>query len=215
LIPAAGGRARRIPILAFLAAALLAGSGAGCGKSGPPKTRAWALPTNHPRAALLPLENLTTTPNTSEVVTRVFFAELASTGTVSLVEPGNVDVALDALRIRATGTPTTDQYAMLGDTLHVEYIFTGSLLEAGTVRTSEGEVPSVGAAMRMVEARTGRVVWAGVKFRTGDDRETVFGMGRVRNAQQLAGELAQDLFQDFVKLGEEQAKQAKAEGAKK
>jgi TolB-like protein len=202
-------------VIALLAAAVVAAAGWGCGKSGPPATRAWVLPTNHPRAALLPLENLTTTPNTSEVVTRVFFAELASTGTVSLVEPGNVDAALDALRIRATGTPTTDQYAALGDTLQVDYIFAGSLLEAGQVPTSEGVVPSVGASMRMVEAKTGKIVWAGVKFRTGDDRETVFGMGRVRNAQQLAGELAQDLFQDFVKLGEEQAKQAKAEGAKK
>jgi TolB-like protein len=189
--------------------------GAGCGHSAPPPSHAWAIPTTRPRAAFLPLENLTPVGNAAEVVTRVFFTELAGTGTVQLVEPGNVDAALDDLRIRATGTPTTAQYAALGDTLHVEYIFAGSLLEAGRVSTPDGDVPSVGAAVRMVEARTGRIVWAGVQFRTGDDRESVFGMGRVRNADQLAGVLAQELFKDFEEVGQKMAKASQTTGAKK
>jgi len=131
-----------------------------------------------------------------------------------MVDPAEVDAAMDSLRIRATGSMTIGQLRVMADTLHVAYILLGSVLESGTVETPDGPVPSVGATLRVVEAATGRVWWAGVHFRSGEDRETVFGWGRVRSPERLTVELAQDMLQDFRQAGARLARLAPTENKK-
>jgi len=170
----------------------------------PPKTQdARAIPRDHPRAALLPLENLTTAADAGDVMTRIVWNELARSGAVELSDPGNVDAALEAMHIRAMASLTSDQIRILGDTLGVQYLFLGSVIESGKLQTAEGEVPSIGVALRMVGTETARVIWAGSHFRSGDDRETIFGWGRVRSADRLAAEVASDMLEDFRKVGRE------------
>jgi hypothetical protein len=71
------------------------------------------------------------------------------------------------------------------------------VIESGVSRTPEGDVPAVAVVLRLIEVASGRVEWADLRVRTGDDRERVFGWGRELNRDRLASALATDILQSF------------------
>ena len=150
-----------------------------------------------PRVALLPLEDLSGRADAGNVFARILFVELVRTRTCDVIEAGIVEAAAESLRIRNTGSLAREEVRALGARLGVAYLMLGSLLESGTVRTTAGEVPSVGVALKLLDTDSGRVVWAAMRFRTGEDRETVFGWGRQHDRQKLAAELAAEVLQGF------------------
>jgi TolB-like protein len=188
-------RARRV---ALVAAALLL---AGCAGTGRHSDSGGTVPTDHPRAALLPFENLSGREEQGRLFTQAFLVELVKSGACEMVEPGQVDEMLDRLQIRTTGALSNEQLRLLGDSLDVRYVFLGSVLEAGTVKTWDGDIPSAGASLRMVETATARVTWAGLRVGTGDDRETVFGWGREQSAERLIARLAREMLGPFADVG--------------
>jgi hypothetical protein len=164
-----------------------------------------------PRAALLPFENLAGREEQSRIFTDVFFAQLVATGAFELVEPARVEAAMDSLGLRSVTGITPAGLRALADTLHVSWLLLGSVLESGTVQTGSGTVPAVGAALRVVDPAGGRVPWAGVHFRSGEDRETVFGWGRVTSTERLVSELAHDLLGDFREAAARRARAPRTE----
>lgn len=173
----------------------------GCAGSGRPREHAGAVPTDHPRVALLPFDNLSGREEQERQFTQTFLATLVRTGACEVVDPGRVESVLESQRIRATGALTPEQAAAIGESLDVRYLMLGSILESGRIRTSDGETPTVGASLRLVEAATGRIVWADVRVMTGDDRETVFGWGRERSVGRLLARLADEMLEDFRRAG--------------
>lgn len=170
------------------------------------------VPPGRPRTALMPFENLAGREEQSQLFTRIFFAQLAASGALEMVEPAQVEAAMDSLGIRASGSMTIAEVRAMADTLHAPYLMLGSVLESGTVQGTNGPVPSVGATLRMVEAASGRVLWAGVHFRSGEDKETVFGWGRVRSPERLILELASDMLRDFRDAGARERLPARTKG---
>ncbi len=204
VLSAARKAARRGPGIRGIPCALVAIAlilAPGCAGAPPKAEDGRGIPRDRPRVALLPLENLTAKAEAGEAMTRIFFTELARTGAVEMVEPGSVDAAIDGLHIRATGSLSSEQFRSVGDMLGARYAFVGSVLESGKISTPDGEVPVVGVTLRMVETKSARVVWAAMRFRSGDDKETVFGWGRVRSGERLATELASEMFREFHKIG--------------
>lgn len=159
------------------------------------------MPGGHPRAALVPFENLAGREEQSQIFTKVFFAQLVGSGAFEMVDPSQVEAAMDSLGIRSAGSLAPTEMRALADTLHAPYLFLGSVLESGTIQGGGGTVPAVGATLRLIEAATGRVLWAGVHFRSGEDHETVFGWGRVTSTDRLISELASDMLRDFRASG--------------
>jgi hypothetical protein len=127
----------------------------------------------------------------------VFFAALGQTGAVELVEPGDVEARLSEYRIRTSGMLTTEQAVKLATRLRADFLMTGTILECGTVRTPEGDVPTVGVSMRLLSNVDGRVVWTAMRIRTGDDHETVFNWGRERSLERLTERTAAEMFKRF------------------
>lgn len=197
-------RAPRLLALAW-GISLLAG---GCAGSAPPRSHGGAVPMDHPRVALLPFENLSGREEQGRFFTQAFLAALVSTDAVEVVDLGQVEATVEVLRIRATGAPTRDQLAALGESLQVRYVLLGSVLEAGTIRTYDGDIPSAGASLRMVDVTNARIVWARAHVVTGDDRETVFGWGRERSAERLLTKLADDMLRPFRAAGDAWRKRA-------
>jgi len=191
----AGGRA----LLALLLALLLAAATlAGCGGASHQVLRLGVPLHSRARVAVLPLEDLSGEATAAVGFTRMIYAELVRTGTCDVPETGIVEAVMDTLGIRNGGSLRADQVKTLAERLRVEYLLTGTLLESGAVKTGDGQVPAVGAALKLIEVATTRAVWAQVKFRTGEDRETIFGWGRERNAQILAGSLAHEMIADLA-----------------
>ncbi|HSQ60295.1 MAG TPA: hypothetical protein VLT84_07665 [Acidobacteriota bacterium] len=202
LRPATSGAAR---ILAALSIAAIA---SGCAGSGRPREQSGAVPSDHPRLALLPFDNLSGREEQERLFTQTFLAMLVGTDACEVVDLGRVESLLETLRIRATGSLTPEQMSAVGESLRVSYVMLGSVLESGRVRTSDGETPAVGASLRLVETATGRVTWANVRVLTGDDHETVFGWGRERSAERLLTKLADEMLRDFRRAGDERRERA-------
>ncbi len=149
----------------------------------------------------MPFENLAGREEQSQLFTKIFLADLVASGAFEMIDATQVEAAMDSLGIRASGSMTPAEVRVMADTLHVRYLLLGSVLESGTIQSESGLLPSVGATLRLVEAASGRVLWAGVHFRSGEDRETVFGWGRVRSLGKLLAELASEMLADFRAAG--------------
>jgi TolB-like protein len=177
--------------------------------AGAPKVRrsvGGTVPSDHPRAALMPFENLAGREEQGQLFSKIFLAQLVASNAFEMIDPTQVEAAMDSLGIRASGSMTPAEVRAMADTLHARYLLLGSVLESGTIQNESGPLPSAGATLRLVEAASGRVLWAGVLFRSGEDRETVFGWGRVRSQEKLIAELASEMLRDFRDAGDRYAR---------
>ncbi|HET9951360.1 MAG TPA: hypothetical protein VFS09_06135 [Candidatus Eisenbacteria bacterium] len=192
-------RAGRTRLAALLAASALL---AGCAGGAPHREQGGAVPTDHPRIALLPFENLTGREDQGRHFTQAFLAELAGSGAAEVVDMGQVEATVEKLRIRAPASPDREQLAMLAESLQVRYVLLGSVMEARMLRTADGETPAAGVSLRLVETATAKIVWAAVKVKTGDEHESVFGWGREDSAERLLTQLAEEMLRPFRDAGD-------------
>ena len=151
-----------------------------------------------PRIAVLPLEDLSGEMDAAVGFSRLLFAEIVRSGRWDVVESGVVEGVMDSLSLRDGATLTRAQVQVLGERLAATHLLTGTLLESERVKMGDGEVPAVGAVLKLLEVSTTRAVWAESRFYTGEDRETVFGWGRERNPQMVAGTLAGLMIKDLT-----------------
>jgi len=187
---------RPVRFLVLAAALALASGFAGCGGSAP---RPSAAPPSGERVriAVLPFDNLTTEGTAGEFMTLVFFTEIGARADYEPVETGIVAATLESLGVRTAGSLSAEQLRTIGERLGVRSLLIGSVLESGTVRTPEGELPSVGVTLKLLDAASGRVLWTKMGFRSGADGETVFGWGREKSARRLAAQLANELLRSL------------------
>jgi hypothetical protein len=174
----------------------LAGLLAGCAAHVPPPPPV-GYASGLPRVALLPLENLSTRNDAGDRLSRVLVGVLGETRACQAVQPGDVDQVFMELRIRDANGVTRDRVPEVARRLDAQWLLAGTILEYGSVRTADGEVPSVGMTLRLLDARDGRTAWSAMRVITGDDHEGLFGMGRVRSLDQLSERLARTLLADF------------------
>ena len=176
--------------LQLVAAPALARGGAGPGHRPP------LVATRGVTVAVLPLEDFSGTAGAGDKLTAIVFSALAAEG-VDVVEPGEVDAAFAALRVRSSGALTREQVRTLAVRLGVRWFVAGSVLEYDMVHTPDGDVPALGLALRLIDGATARVAWAGMSARSGEDRETVFGWGRIRDPQRLALATVRTMIRDI------------------
>lgn len=175
---------------------VLIGLSAGCGAHVPPPPPV-GLASALPRVALLPLENLSARNDASDRLSRVFVGVLGETRVCQTVQPGDVDQVFMELRIRDANGVTRERVPDVARRLDAQWLLAGTILEYGSVRTADGEVPSVGITLRLLDARDGRTAWSAMRVITGDDHEGLFGMGRVRSLDQLSERLARTMLAGF------------------
>lgn len=172
------------PLLA-LALALAGGCAAHRAPPPPPGARA--------SLAMMPLENLSGRAEYGDRYTRLVWTAIGGSGRFDLVDPGEVDAMLVEQRIRTSAMLTREQVLKAAARLHVHWLLAGTLLECGTVHTPDGDIPSFSLALRLIDGRTGLVVWTDLRARSGEDRETIFGWGREEDLQRLAETTAREL----------------------
>lgn len=184
---------RLAAIAALVAGALLM---VGCAASVPPPPPV-GLSSTLPRLALLPLENLSARTEASDRVSRVLNGVLGETRSCQTVQPGDVEQVFTELRLRDANGVTRDRVAEVAGRLDARWLMAGTILEYGSLKTPEGEVPSVGLTLRLIDGRDGRTAWSAMRVRTGEDHEKIFGFGRVRSLDQLTERLAREILAGF------------------
>jgi TolB-like protein len=183
---------------AAIAVALVAFAAGGCAARSAATGPAVPGGPGRPRVAVLPLENLSGHAEYGNRFSRLVWTSMGRTGRFDLVDPGEVDAMLVELRIRSAGALTRDQLLKASGRLGAPWIMAGTLLECGTVRTPDGDVPTFSIALRLIDARTGSVAWTDLRARSGEDRETVFGWGRETSLERLADATTRDLLQNLT-----------------
>lgn len=111
------------------------------------------------RVAVLPFENLSTDRQAGARATRLMVTELLSSGAAEVVEPGEVQAALDALGPRIV-RPSTEQVIALGESLGVQALILGTVNQSESIRSGTRSIPVVSLDVHMVETETGAAVWA-------------------------------------------------------
>jgi TolB-like protein len=147
------------------------------------------------RIAVLPFDNLSGVEDAGEKMTEIFIVELLRTGSFSVSEPGRVKKAVMEKRIRTTRDLDIEDARWLGENLEVDLILVGSVLEFSVEESTNKKVPMVTVIARMVKADSGVTVWAAYQSRQGDDKESIFGWGRVASLSKLAHLVASEMLQ--------------------
>ena len=176
----------------------------GCGpKAAKPYTHPDLRRAEEVSVALLPFDNLTEdqgAAKTLESLTLVEFLKRAE-ARVRVVDPGEVNSVLLDLRIRVATSIPRETILALGERLGVDYLIGGVVHEYTMQRSTGGggEVPVVSLSLRIVDALDGEIVWALSSSRRGNDKESIFGIGRVDSLEQLAQQTVESMAEAFAK----------------
>ncbi len=111
------------------------------------------------RVAVLPFANFSQDIQAGPRATRMMITQLLATGAVDVVEPGEVQAALDKFGARVT-TPSSEQIVTLGKELKVQAVVQGSVTQSEVIRSGLVGIPVVSLDVHMIETDTGAAVWA-------------------------------------------------------
>lgn len=149
------------------------------------------------KMAILPFDNLSAAQGASKTMENLVLVEFLRLPIFTLVEPGEVAAALAEARVRLATSMPKATVIKLGKDLGVDLLMLGVVHEHEMKRFTgaggSGESPVVAISVRILETKTGNIVWAANINRAGNDRETVFGMGRVQSINELAAQTAIEL----------------------
>ncbi len=159
------------------------------------------------KIAILPFENLSAKEGAGKMAGSIFLVKMLGTGTFAISDPGVVEEALGAERVRLTSHIPLSVLKKLGEEMGVHYILMGTVLENEmqvlTGSSGGGQVPSVSITARIVEVASGKVVWADARARRGTDFEKIFGIGRIYSTSKLMNiitdEMVSSMKEAFVK----------------
>ncbi len=145
------------------------------------------------KIVVLPFHNISGRNDAGKIVADTFVSELFKNKNYRVEEPGNVMQFMIHERIDTIGEMEVQMIRILGMRLNADAVIVGTVEEFDDGLRSGG-VPTVSVTARMVDSRTGRVVWAGYKKRRGDEYTIIFGIGSVRSAPALVQKVAAELI---------------------
>ncbi|MDH3892705.1 MAG: CsgG/HfaB family protein [candidate division Zixibacteria bacterium] len=119
------------------------------------------------RVAVVPFENLTNERGAASRASRYFIAQLLSSESFDVVEPGEVTRVLNEQATVRTGDLTKDQIIAVGQALGVQGLFLGTVNETSASRSGSAPEHVVTLVVRMVETETGETVWSATHTESG------------------------------------------------
>jgi polysaccharide biosynthesis protein PelC len=133
------------------------------------------------RVAVLPFDNESSDRQAGSRATRLAITELLATGSVDVVEPGEVQAALVKIVGAVPGRavlPSTEQVLALGKALNVQALLLGTVNQSENLRSGAVPIPVVTLDLHLVETETGATVWATTHSEKGGSLEArVLGTG--------------------------------------
>jgi len=136
----------------------------------------------------------------AETVTEAVRARLFADG-ARLVSPNELGQILRNLQAGRWGGVTGEARAALQETAAADTIVTGAVEAYDTAGSDLEPDPQMTVALRLLDARTGRILWSGSEEREGGGR-SLFGRGRIHSrgalAVRVAESLTRRLYQDVA-----------------
>jgi hypothetical protein len=173
-------------ILALLAVSIMA-----CAQARPKEPQAGGLL----RVVLMPLEDFGEEPGGAFQVQGQLERELPALG-YEAADQASLRRLLLRERVRRAGAVGRGLGRAIGEEMGAPL-----LMIAAVTQYRSGLEPCVGVVARMLEARTGRLVWTGAASATGGQYEKVLGLGRVRDASRLTELVVAELLEGLPQAG--------------
>lgn len=130
------------------------------------------------RVAVLPFENLSNDRFADKKVRDVFVTALLSTEVIDVPELGEVLKILESQGIATPQDMTAEVARAVGQMLGVQGLILGTVEEYTINRTAAGSFPEIALTLRMLDAKTGNIIWSVSHTEKGGRLlPTIFGLG--------------------------------------
>lgn len=137
--------------------------------------------------AVLPFENLSGSNGAGDVVRNMFVVELNKMGRFGIVKPGDARALLLEKRVKVKGEIDFETLYAFRKELNAGGVIVGSVEEYGEeVSGPKKGIPAVRIDARMLDTKSGEVIWSAVNSRYGDDRAAILDIGEIRSVNALA-----------------------------
>ncbi len=148
------------------------------------------------KVAVFKFRNSTKAAEASKIATSFFMAGLVETGRFQVELPGNIRSFLVGERIIIRTGVDLDTMNVMGKRLGVDAVILGSVEEfVGAAEAKRAVEPSVFISSRMVDAKTGQILWMAQHGRKGDDYTKVLDFGKVRSVGALTKKVVEEMIQ--------------------
>jgi TolB-like protein len=152
--------------------------------------------------AVLPFTNQTGYKLAETIFTRVFTAELITTGNYIVAQEGDVRRILNQMRVMPGEELSSEQLRALADRLGVQIVISGAVLEMqDKVEGGRRLEPSLAVIIRIMEASSGRTMWATYHRAEGSDYQVIMHFGMVNTVSALAKRVSAEILHLWVAEG--------------
>jgi len=117
--------------------------------------------------AVMPLANQTREQTAADRVRDVFINKLLSTGAAYVLPIGEVKRGITRAGIADPSAPSPEEIVKFAGIVKADAVIIGSVKEYGEVRSGTSSDTVIALSMQMLEAQTGRVVWAATSTKGG------------------------------------------------
>lgn len=140
------------------------------------------------RVAVMPFRNRADARDAGAVVTYMFLTEVFKSPKFEVVEYGDIRKTVIDARITARGELDYKNIEALASSLGVDGVVIGTV-ERYSESLDVSLLAEVGISVRLVDARTKRIVWYDSRSMKGDDAVVILDWGRMRSADKVAGRI--------------------------
>jgi TolB-like protein len=154
------------------------------------------------RIAVLPLTNQTEHPTIERIFGRVFISELISAGNYQVAHEGDIRQILTQMRMLSGLELSSEQIRGLADRLGVQIVISGAVLEVESTGDNVLDInPSMAVVLRILEASSGRTIWATYNRSEGSDYRIVMHFGLINTVSALAKKVSAEIIDEWAKEG--------------
>ncbi len=148
------------------------------------------------KVAIFSFHNNTTIAEANKIVTGAFVASLVKMRKFKVEFPGNIKSFLVSERIIVRTGVDLNTIKLMGRRLGVDAVIMGRIEEfVGVEEKKRGVIPVVSISSRMVDVRTGKILWMAQHRRTGDDYIKVLDFGKVRSVGELTKKVVLEMIE--------------------
>lgn len=154
------------------------------------------------KMAILSFDNLSKTQGAGKSMENMMLTEFLKSSPIRIIDPGEVGAALSEERVRLATSIPRETVRSLGKKLGVDLFMVGVVheyeMQLASGAGGSGQTPVIAVTLRIIDAGTGEIVWAINAARSGNDNETVFGIGKIISLNTLADDIAKQIAESFA-----------------
>lgn len=155
------------------------------------------------KLAIIPFTNLTTEKDADKKVAYSLITHLINSDYFEVIEVGEVQKGLRDIKARKEEDLSAEDIKKIGQLVGADVLLMGVVeeykIDSSTMLGERVFVPEAAFSTRLVSAKNASILWAANHHRRGDDRVTIFGMGRIDSISKLTDIIIKDTVNSLTK----------------